>query len=52
MGFFPVTSHTRAMIDPVRKRKNEYYIPIFGISSNQINPRSANDMVAPLPTIK
>jgi hypothetical protein len=34
IGFFPVTSHTCAMVIHSQNRKNRHYIPISRISSN------------------
>ena len=38
--------------DILQNSGNAYYIPVSKIFSNQISPRSANDMAVPPPTIK
>jgi hypothetical protein len=38
IGFFPVTSHTCAMVIHSQNRKNRYYIPISRIFSNYPKP--------------
>ena len=47
-GYFTYSCHD----EPLQNSKNAYYIPISKVFSNQINPRSANDMAAPPPMIK